>query len=87
MPKDGVMKCSSCGTLKKESKLIDKKKKEFKFEVTKEETPETLPKIKADCEKCKNDQAFFWTLQTRSSDEPETRFFRCTKCNNVWREY
>ncbi|MBI2112883.1 transcription factor S, partial [Candidatus Woesearchaeota archaeon] len=25
--------------------------------------------------------------QTRGADEPETRFFRCTKCNYTWREY
>lgn len=51
------------------------------------ENVETLPKIKITCEKCNNKTAYFWTSQTRGADEPETRFFRCTKCNNTWREY
>ena len=40
-----------------------------------------------DCKKCGHEKAFFWTLQTRSSDEPETRFYKCVKCNFVNREY
>jgi DNA-directed RNA polymerase subunit M len=31
--------------------------------------------------------AYFWTQQTRGADEPETRFFKCTKCSHTWREY
>lgn len=48
---------------------------------------ETHPKIKVPCEKCGNKVAYFWTRQTRGADEPETRFFRCTKCKYTWREY
>lgn len=51
------------------------------------ENIETLPKIKAMCDKCNNKVAYYWTQQTRGADEPETRFFRCTKCNHTWREY
>lgn len=51
------------------------------------EQVETHPKIKAKCEKCDNDVAYYWTQQTRGADEPETRFFKCTKCNFTWREY
>jgi len=51
------------------------------------ENTETNPKIKANCEKCGNKVAYYWTRQTRGADEPETRFFRCTKCNYTWREY
>ena len=43
--------------------------------------------MKYDCKKCENTEAYFWTLQTRSADEPETRFFKCTKCSTVHREY
>lgn len=47
-----------------------------------------LQKIKGIiCPNCRNDEAYFWILQTRSADEPATRFYRCTKCNKVWREY
>ncbi|MBU0470847.1 MAG: transcription factor S [Nanoarchaeota archaeon] len=48
---------------------------------------ETHPKIKISCEKCGNNVAYYWTQQTRGADEPETRFFKCTKCNYTWREY
>lgn len=48
---------------------------------------EVHPKIKADCEKCGNKEAYYWTQQTRGADEPETRFFKCTECNHTWREY
>ena len=48
---------------------------------------ETNPKIRITCSKCNNDRAYYWTQQTRGADEPETRFFKCTKCNYTWREY
>ena len=51
------------------------------------ENIETNPKIKITCEKCGNKAAYYWTQQTRGADEPETRFFKCTKCNYTWREY
>ncbi len=51
------------------------------------ENIETNPKIKATCERCGNNIAYYWTQQTRGADEPETRFFKCTKCNHTWREY
>ena len=51
------------------------------------EQVEINPKIKIKCEKCKNGVAYYWTKQTRGADEPETRFFKCTKCNHTWREY
>lgn len=48
---------------------------------------ETLPVTKAECKKCGNVKAYYWMMQTRSADEPSTRFYRCTKCNHTWREY
>lgn len=48
---------------------------------------EILPKIKAECDKCGNKEAFFWTIQTRAGDEPETKFLKCTKCSYIWRDY
>lgn len=51
------------------------------------ENLETHPKVKIKCEKCGNNIAYYWTQQTRGADEPETRFFKCTKCNFTWREY
>lgn len=51
------------------------------------EQMEVHPKIKMTCEKCGNTVAYYWTQQTRGADEPETRFFKCTKCKFTWREY
>ncbi len=51
------------------------------------EKVEVHPKIKIKCEKCANGIAYYWTQQTRGADEPETRFFKCTKCSHTWREY
>ena len=48
---------------------------------------ETLPTANVGCEKCGNNEAVFWELQTRSADESATRFFRCTECQQTWREY
>ena len=51
------------------------------------EDVEVYPKVKVKCEKCGNNAAYYWSQQTRGADEPETRFFRCTKCRFTWREY
>ena len=48
---------------------------------------ETHPIVDQTCKKCKNKQSYFWTLQTRASDEAETKFYKCTKCDHTWREY
>ena len=51
------------------------------------EQGEKLIAKKCVCPKCKNNQAVWWLLQTRSGDEPPTQFYRCTKCAQTWREY
>ncbi|MBU1129226.1 MAG: transcription factor S [Nanoarchaeota archaeon] len=48
---------------------------------------EVNPIVEKPCKKCKNKHSYFWTMQTRSSDEAETKFFKCTKCEFMWREY
>ncbi len=48
---------------------------------------EPLPVTKAECKKCGNLKAYYWMMQTRSADEPSTRFYRCTECSHTWREY
>lgn len=54
--------------------------------ITDKET-DVFPVTNANCPKCQHKEAYFWTSQTRSGDEAETRFFRCTKCKHTWREY
>lgn len=47
-----------------------------------------FPITKTFCPKCQNIEEAEWTTQqTRAADEPPTRFYRCKKCNWVWREY
>ena len=84
-----VIVCS-CGyksdniELTKITETVTKKEKEV--EVIEKEI-EILPKTDAKCDKCGHKTAFFWTLQTRSGDEPETKFLRCEKCRHTWRDY
>ena len=83
--------CANCGyTPRVKNNLIIKEKvkldKAQEIEVRNKKI-ETLPKIKAECKKCNNSKAYYWLVQTRSSDEAETRFFECTKCGYRWREY
>lgn len=70
--------------MKLTEKIIDGKKE---VAVVKEKDTEVLPIVSEVCKQCKNDKAFFWTVQTRSGDEAETKFFKCTKCAHTWREY
>lgn len=39
------------------------------------------------CKRCGAHEAYYWMIQTRAADEPPTRFYKCTKCGYVWREY
>ena len=78
-------KYASKGKLKIEvkEKLGDKKQ----IAVIKEEDVEVLPLVEKQCPTCKNEKAYFWTTQTRSADEAETKFYRCRKCKHTWRDY
>ena len=40
-----------------------------------------------ECPKCGQKKIISWTEQTRSSDEPPTRFYKCANCGYTWREY
>ena len=89
---DSGLKCSKCGYAEGDSVDTKKIKEEdetvSEFNVLDEnEGKEALPSIKIDCEKCGNDEAVWWMLQTRSADEPTTQFYRCTKCSHTWRDY
>lgn len=66
--------------------LKEKGKETKKIEVI-EKQPEVHPIEEATCPKCNNTEAYAWQQQTRSADEPETRFFKCTKCEHQWREF
>jgi DNA-directed RNA polymerase subunit M len=87
---NGFVKCRKCGKEQSqktgEETKVKTAKKSKEIAVI-EEDVSTLPTIERECVKCGNPTSYFWVLQTRSSDEPPTRFFRCTKCKHTWREY
>ena len=86
-----VLKCLACQYTKSlEGDPEDhspKNLKKSKKMVIIEEEPETMSKKLEICPKCKNREAFYWSVQTRSADEPATIFYRCTKCKHTWRDY
>lgn len=55
--------------------------------VVKDKGEEVLPVVIEKCPECGNDKAYFWTVQTRASDEAETKFYKCIKCGHTRREY
>jgi len=88
-PSDGKFVCNSCGKTveigqEKQSFVTDSKDKEMT--VISEDTA-TLPKTRIQCPECGHTEAYFVIRQTRAADEPETRIYRCCKCNHTWREY
>ena len=83
-----VIGCS-CGYIADKDQKFEvkeKAKEQKEIEVIEKEI-ETKPLIKTKCPKCGHDRAYFWTMQTRAADEPETQFFKCQKCSHQWREY
>jgi len=82
--------CASCSYTSKSKIKIESTeeiKDIHKAVVVKEKETNVMPLVTENCPKCGNKEAYFWTAQTRSADEAETRFFKCVKCGHVWREY
>lgn len=67
---------SSPGIAKKEIPVVDLQKQKDK-----------IATIDEKCPKCGGREAMWQMIQTRGTDEPATRFFRCLKCGHTWREY
>lgn len=80
-----VFVCMRCGHVEKGTRKVQQKEK-AEVPVIEERT-KSLPTTKVECPKCGNDRACWWIQQTRAADEPSTRFYKCTKCGHVWREY
>ena len=82
--------CPRCNYSTKEKVKINTSEKineRKEVAVVKSKDTPTLPIINEPCKKCKNNECYFWTVQTRAADEAETKFFKCTKCENTHRDY
>lgn len=82
--------CPRCGYTKKgvvnlsiSEKLSEKKE----VAVLKKNVGSTDPIVDEKCPKCGHEKAYFWMVQTRSSDEAPTKFFKCVKCGHTRRDY
>ena len=87
--RDDKAVCASCGRKfdkKPKLKISEKMEEKEKIAIVKDKD-EIHPIVEIKCPKCKNKKAYFWTMQTRSSDEAETKFYRCTDCEHTWRVY
>ncbi len=82
----GCARCEYTSKDKLKIKTSEKIEEKTKVAVIKKEM-NTLPVVVEKCKECDNDKAYFWTIQTRAGDEAETKFFKCTKCGNTWRQY
>jgi DNA-directed RNA polymerase subunit M len=81
--------CSGCGYTSGEGKAVISEKVHHdhkEMEIIRSDT-EVLPTTDVICPKCGNKKAYYWFLQTRASDEPETQFLKCTECKHQWRVY
>jgi DNA-directed RNA polymerase subunit M len=88
MPKPGKkqLECS-CGHKSSEGIMLrDKAKETEKVEIVGGEEKTNIT-VDAECPKCGPVEAEHWEIQTRSSDESPTRFYKCKKCGHTWREY
>lgn len=88
-PKDGKLVCNRCGFEKKKSGrniIVSKQVKKEVMLIEDKEQMNVLPKTKIKCPKCGNNEAYWILRQMRGSDEPESRFYTCTKCEHKWRE-
>ena len=86
-----ISACVECGkemNTESDIKSIQQLDENNKIKIKDEKNDiQSLPIEKEPCSKCGNEEAYSWQRQTRSGDEPATRFYRCVKCEHTWREY
>ena len=82
--------CPRCNYTKKGPIGLEIKEKinEHKeIPIIKKELGSTAPIVNEKCPKCEHTKCYFWMVQTRSSDESPTKFFKCVKCGYTRRNY
>lgn len=87
-PKNEIYICKKCNYQKKKSgrNIVKTVQKNRDVTIIENNKNNILPKTNIKCPKCENNEAFWIMRQMRGSDEPESRFYTCTKCNYKWRE-
>ena len=88
-PKEDFFVCNKCGFKKRKSGssvVISKQEEKEVTIIEDKEQTNVLPKTRIKCPKCGHNWAYWILRQMRGSDEPESRFYTCVKCNHRWRE-
>lgn len=95
--KDGqtVMECRDCGNVQDvdggDYKVTEEKEDDpmNHLNVNEEGGEEAArPTTERECNVCdKETEQEWWMKQTRASDEPATRFYKCRECGKVQKEY
>ncbi len=65
---------------------VQKQKSELYEKELNGNTPQATTDL-FECRKCKKRQCVYYQLQTRSADEPMTKFIKCCICGFQWRQY
>jgi len=84
---DGCPRCNYSSKGHTDIKTSEKVEEAKKIAIVTEGQDEVLPVVNDTCKACGCETAYFWTVQTRASDESETKFFKCTKCRHTRRDY
>ena len=87
--KDNKVSCAGCGYSPKKKlqiKASEKINAKQSIAVIKKDE-DVRPQVSIKCPICKNKKAYHWAMQTRGSDESETKFYECVKCKHTWRVY
>ena len=87
-PKEDMYICRKCQFKKKKMgrNIVKSIQKNKDITIIENNESNVLPKTTIKCPKCENNEAFWIMRQMRGSDEPESRFYTCTKCSYRWRE-
>ncbi len=90
IPKGGKSTCSCGYSEKSEGPTVIKEatRNSKKVEMGVASEQKSLPLAENEiCPKCQKKGAYYYFVQTRAADEPETRFLQCSHCKHSWREY